>query len=600
MNQKPISDLLDDIRGELPSELAPLLAVTLLIWQQLSQTQRLPAELALTKDLANAPRDAESVLKRIASHLQIDVFHVAAKWLSQLSNRAACQILSMVFLQGQNGRLDAYDPSDLRTVLIGGRGEMNALPPEVCDLLLMLAADKIDSDSIYLPWGGTGQVFGRLLKRGLHANVEFPYEEEKYLVELIRAYYEKSPISRIQVSDPIKSPSFLEGGRLTKFDLVIATPPFGAKVDFELHANDPFDRFREKSNSLTVLGIRHALAQTKGRAIIVVTNGVLFSGGGEKRLRKDLLEAGQIEAVIGLPAGLLLPGTAIAMSILVLNNEQRHDRVRLVNCDSDQFKTAESRVRSKLTQVEYIAALAMGQVQGQEVRVVHRDELFKNDMNLLPARYVLDAAMSQVDHFLGDCKTRSIEDIATIIRPILSANIEEPIPALEVGAQDMTNGGYIDQPQKSVVVEGHQRRNDAQFLKPMDIVMVVKGSVGKISIAPLDTPPPGPGGWVIGQTMAVIRTNSDIDPRGLVVFLRSDFGQELLRRLVSGTAIAFLQTRELRQLKVPVLTQEQTQQAIAVLERQQQVSQEILRLQKELKLIQVDAWQLPPDEQAAK
>jgi len=85
-----------------------------------------------------------------------------------------------------------------------------------------------------------------------------------------------------------------------------------------------------------------------------------------------------------------------------------------------------------------------------------------------------------------------------------------------------------------------------------------------------------------------------------VVFLRSNYGQELLRRLVSGTAIAFLQTRELRQLKVPVLMQAQTQQAIAVLERQQQVSQEILRLQKELKLIQVDAWQLPPDEQAAK
>lgn len=600
MNQKPIADLIDVIRGELPFELAPLLVATLLTWQKLSQTQRLPAELVLTEAHAQAPRDAESVLKRISSHLQIDVFSLAAQRLNQLSHRAASQMLSMVLLQGQNGLLDTYDPSDLMTVLIGGRGEMNALPPEVCDLLLMLAADNLARDSVYLPWGGTGQVFGRLLKRGLHANAEFPSVEEKHLVELIRAYYEQSLVSRIQISDPIKSPSYIEGGGLTKFELVIATPPFGGKVDFELHANDPFDRFREKSNSLTVLGIRHALAQTKGRAIIVVTNGVLFSGGGEKRLRKDLLEAGQIEAVIGLPAGLLLPGTAIAMSILVLNNEQQHDHVRLINCDADQFKTNELKNRPKLTQLEHIAALAMGHAQSPELRVVHRDELFDNDMNLLPARYVLDSAKSQVDQFLEACQTRSIEDIATIIRPVLSANIEEPIPAWEVGAQDMTNSGYIDQPQKSVVVEGRNRRNDAQFLKPMDIVMVVKGSVGKISIAPLDTPPPGPGGWVIGQTMAVIRTNSDIDPRGLVVFLRSDFGQELLCRLVSGTAIAFLQTRELRQLKVPVLTQEQTRQAIAVLERQQQVCQDIQRLQKELKSIQVGAWQLPPDEKSAK
>ena len=600
MNQKPVVDLIDVVRGELPSDLVPLLAATLLTWQKLSQMQRLPVELALTEDLVQAPRDAESVLKRISLHLQIDVFNVAAQRLNQLSHRAASQMLSTVLLQGKNGLLDAYDPSDLMTVMIGGRGEMHALPPEVCDLLMMLAAGTGNSDSVYLPWGGTGQVFGRLLKKGLHANVEFSCVDEKHLVELIRAYYEKSTVSRIQVADPIKSPSYIEGGGLTKFDLVIATPPFGDRVGSDLHANDPFHRFPEKSNSMTVLAIRHALAQTKGRAIMVVTNGVLFSSGVEKRLRKDLLEAGQIEAVIGLSAGLLLPGTAISMSILVLNSKQRHDRVRLINCDSSQFRIAEPKNRFKLAQIERIAALAMGHAQGQEMRVVSRDELFDNDMNLLPARYVLDVAMSQVDHFLGACEVRSIEDIATIVRPILSANIEEPIPALEVGAQDVVNSGYIDQPQKSVVVEGHHRRNNAQFLRPMDIVMVVKGSVGKISIAPPDTPAPGPGGWVIGQTMAVIRTNGDIDPRGLVVFLRSDFGQELLRRLVCGSAISFLQTRELRQLKVPVLTQAQTRQAVAVLDKQQQVFQEILKLQKDLKLLQVDAWQLLPGEQAAK
>ena len=104
----------------------------------------------------------------------------------------------------------------------------------------------------------------------------------------------------------------------------------------------------------------------------------------------------------------------------------------------------------------------------------------------------------------------------------------------------------------------------------MDIVMVVKGSVGKISIAPPDTPAPGPRRCVVGQTMAVIRTNGEIDPCGL------------------------------RQLKVPVLTQAQTQQAVAVLDKQQQVFQEILKLQKDLKLLQVDAWQLLPGEQAAK
>ena len=104
----------------------------------------------------------------------------------------------------------------------------------------------------------------------------------------------------------------------------------------------------------------------------------------------------------------------------------------------------------------------------------------------------------------------------------------------------------------------------------MDLVTVVKGAAKKISIARPDAPAPGPRGWVVGQPMAVIRTNGEIDPR------------------------------ELRQLKVPVLTQAQTRQAVAVLDKQQKVFQEILKLQKDLKLLQVDAWQLLPGEQAAK
>ena len=105
--------------------------------------------------------------------------------------------------------------------------------------------------------------------------------------------------------------------------------------------------------------------------------------------------------------------------------------------------------------------------------------------------------------------------------PVSSRNTEKPIPALKIGAQDMANNGYIDRPQKSVVADGHHRKNNPQLLLPMDLVTVVKGAAKKISIAPPDTPAPGPRGWVVDQTMAMIRTNGDIDPCGLVVFLRS-------------------------------------------------------------------------------
>jgi type I restriction enzyme M protein len=204
----------------------------------------------------------------------------------------------------------------------------------------------------------------------------------------------------------------------------------------------------------------------------------------------------------------------------------------------------------------------------------------------------MDDAMNRMNKLLAAYPMQKMEDLATIIRPILGEKTEEAIEAFEVGAQDIATNGYIESPQKIVSVAGDTNKNDTQFLRPLDIVMVIKGSVGKVSIAPPDTPAPGQGGWVIGQTMAVIRTKKGTDPRGLVVFLRSDFGQELLRRLVAGAAISFIQTRELRHLTVPVLTPEQVDQAVSVLEKQHQLNLEMRRLKTELDSIHVDAWRL--------
>jgi type I restriction enzyme M protein len=596
MTKKPLSNLIDAARGELHSDAAPLLAAALLTWQKLTQTQRIPAELALTEELTESPRDAEKMLERVSESLQVEVFLAAAQKMKQLSQRSASQMLKMVMLQGQQGLLDAYELVDLATVLGSTRGESVFLPPEICDLLVRLGVAQGDSQAVYLPWDWGGQLFGRVLKKGLHANVEVLNADGKLYAELMQAYYEPSHVSRIRVSNPIASPAYIEKGVLMQFDCVIATPPFGAKVDFDTHANDPFNRFPERSNSMTVLAIRHAMAQVKGRAIVAVTNSVLFSAGGEKRLRKDLLEAGQIEAVIALPAG-LLSGTNIPMSILVLNKANLHDRVRLINCDSDRFKTAESRTRFKLTNIDDIADLALGYAKSPDLEIVHRDKLFINDMNLLPSRYVMDDAMNRMNKLLAAYPLQKMEDLTTIIRPILGEKTEETIEAFEVGAQDIATNGYIESPQKIVSVAGDTNKNDTQFLRPLDIVMVIKGSVGKVSIAPPDTPAPGQGGWVIGQTMAVIRTRKGTDPRGLVVFLRSDLGQELLRRLVAGAAISFIQTRELRQLMVPVLTPEQVDQAVSVLEKQHQLNQEMHRLKMELDSIHVDAWRLASSSQ---
>ena len=163
----------------------------------------------------------------------------------------------------------------------------------------------------------------------------------------------------------------------------------------------------------------------------------------------------------------------------------------------------------------------------------------------------------------------------------------------EVGAADVFNTGFLAAPKKQVKVPTLLGRDADQFLKAMDIVVVIKGSVGKVSIAPLETPPAGPGGWVVGQSFAIVRVDDPFYAQLLVVFLRSGVGQGLIRRLVAGAAIPFLQIKELRQLEVPAPSADKLRRAQELLTRQQLLRDQIQVLQTELAAINFAEWELP-------
>jgi type I restriction enzyme M protein len=63
----------------------------------------------------------------------------------------------------------------------------------------------------------------------------------------------------------------------------------------------------------------HMLASihpTHGKAVALVTQGVLFRGGVEGEIRENVIENNLLEAVIALPAGLLY-GTSLQVAVLI-------------------------------------------------------------------------------------------------------------------------------------------------------------------------------------------------------------------------------------------------------------------------------------------
>ena len=91
-------------------------------------------------------------------------------------------------------------------------------------------------------------------------------------------------------------------------DAVTANPPYSAHWDPELHTSD--ERFRQyglaPSTKADLAFLLHCLYHIKpdGIVAIVLPHGVLFRGGAEEEIRKNLIENNNIETIIGLPSNL--------------------------------------------------------------------------------------------------------------------------------------------------------------------------------------------------------------------------------------------------------------------------------------------------------
>jgi len=223
-----------------------------------------------------------------------------------------------------------------------------------------------------------------------------------------------------------------------------------------------------------------------------------------------------------------------------------------------------------------------------------RSLISANSRKVSPARGFPDTTkrLFQLGSTLESVEYRGV---VSTIRPMPTTSGREPsVEAKEIGAADLPPFGYISAPGRTVWIDPKVLIDKAhQFLRPFDIVLIIKCSVGKVGIVPPDVPPPGPGAWVAGQSAIVLRTKKNaIDPRALAVQLRSPVGQEVLKTVVSGATIPLIQLKLLMNLPVFVPTVEQAQQAGDVLEREAQLQREIDSLRRAQAEVAKDLWTL--------
>jgi type I restriction enzyme M protein len=192
---------------------------------------------------------------------------------------------------------------------------------------------------------------------------------------------------------------------------------------------------------------------------------------------------------------------------------------------------------------------------------------------------------------LAASPTKALGDIVTFIRPMATPSKEGEVKAWEVGAADLPEVAYISSPIKEVgIASASVEKNRHQFLQPLDIVLIIKGSVGRVGIVPENVPPPGEGGWIVGQSGVILRvSNHDIiNPKALVMYLRSPVGQRMLEGIaVKGATIPLIQQRELQKLPIIIPPKHEATEIGYILDKQAYIQQEIEQLRiKQIELAQ--------------
>lgn len=566
------------------------LALQALAWAHLTHTKKLPEHLFLTHEMANEPQRITNALMELATFDgQIGQAFSGLRLIEGDAHQLR-PVIDLALRFTATGVLQHFAAGDAAAAAIAEMGRQSlgiGLPSELADFMFKLC-DLKQGQSLYAPWDFSGQLAMRAADVGADAYVEIPNRASlPALVSLL-----SSQRFAVESSDPIRDPSAIIDGNPRKFSAAIAFPPMGQRYEPDVVDRDLFNRFRERSTSSTVLGIRHLLSQTLSRVVVAVPNNLLFSSGAEEQLRKSLLMNGQIQAVFGMPTG-LLEGSNVSFSVLVLQPTGTQKSVSLVNVDDDRFRIPVSKARFRLSNIDTLSAQLDEPNDTETVKHIDADKLLANDANLEIGRHFLPPSQLRLLFSLIGTKTIELEELATTVRPMPVSKHATECDVREIGAADIPALGFIQTPGRSLYVDPLiARKNDHQFLQPLDIVMIVKGSVGKVGIVPADVPPAGPGAWIAGQSAIVLRVRpgSKIDPETLAVQLRSQIGQELLKILVTGASISLIKISDLMQLGIIVPDTETAQQARAALHRETELQQQIVELQKEQAAVAAQLW----------
>jgi type I restriction enzyme M protein len=201
---------------------------------------------------------------------------------------------------------------------------------------------------------------------------------------------------KIVNGDTLKKPAFVERGKLQKFDVVLANPPYSiSQWDRESFSSDKYGRNflgLPPQGRADYAFLQHILLSMKddtGRCAILFPHGVLFRNE-ESHMREKLVQGDYVDCIIGLGPNLFYnsPMEACIFICRSKKSPERCGRILFINAVNEVER---KNAQSYLTE-EHIQKIASAYHKYKNIdgfsRIVTNKEIENNDYSLSIPLYV--------------------------------------------------------------------------------------------------------------------------------------------------------------------------------------------------------------------
>jgi type I restriction enzyme M protein len=303
---------------------------------------------------------------------------------------------------------DAYEYLMMKFSIESGKSKGQFYTPaEVSRIMAKVVgveSSTSNKETIYDPTCGSGSLLLKAVELANTAKgVNLTVYGQEFVTETaalarMNMWLHGASTAEIKNGNTMASPEFLDkAGNLTTFNYCVANPPFHDKKwrnNLGRPSDDIYKRFiygtpPDKNGDFAFL--QHLVASIKedGTGAIILPHGVLFRGNAEEMIRTNLINAGIIKAIIGLPANLFY-GTGIPACILVLDKKNKVAKRDIFMIDASKGFIKDGN-KNRLREQDIHAIIdAYENLSNNDKfsRLVSYAEIEKNGFNLNIPRYV--------------------------------------------------------------------------------------------------------------------------------------------------------------------------------------------------------------------